>query len=133
MWREHPSVPEYQNQLALSLSHLGDLYKTVGRHAEAITAYQEVGKLLAPLVRQHPYVDLYQNSLAESQNLLGDVYVQARQWAEAQAAFQEARWTIDAVLEASRSKSDKQLRAGEEWVAALHKAGAVAASYKPAR
>src|SRR5438067_414467 len=36
----------------------------------------------------------------------------------ARAAFQEARWTIDAVLEASRSKSDKKLRADEDWVAA---------------
>src|SRR5437879_5633066 len=37
---------------------------------------------------------------------------------ETQAAFQEARWTIDAVLEASRSKADKQLQADEDWVAA---------------
>ncbi|MBI1914482.1 MAG: hypothetical protein HYS12_07050 [Planctomycetes bacterium] len=37
---------------------------------------------------------------------------------EAQAAFQEARWTIDAVHEASRSKADKQLQAGEDWVTA---------------
>src|SRR5262249_53450359 len=36
----------------------------------------------------------------------------------AQTAFQETRWTIDAVLEASRSKSAKQLQTGEDWVAA---------------
>ena len=52
--RAAPTVPEYQNRLAISHSNLANLLENLGRHVEAIAARGEAMETWQRLVTEFP-------------------------------------------------------------------------------
>ncbi len=80
-----------QLEVSLSTSVLATVYARLGRHREALTAFEQVVAIRRGLVRSDPENLKFTERLAAALNLLGWHLHQSRQWDKARAAFAEAR------------------------------------------
>jgi tetratricopeptide (TPR) repeat protein len=69
--REHPTVTEYQRDLAGSLDDVGVLQSETGHAAEALDWFRRALAIREQLAREHPTVTNYQSDLADSLNNIG--------------------------------------------------------------
>jgi tetratricopeptide (TPR) repeat protein len=87
---EHPQVPEYRQELAMTHNNLGNLLQATGRVAEAEKAYRQALQLRERLVAEHPQVPQYRQELATTHNNLGVLLQATGRVAEAEKAYRQA-------------------------------------------
>src|SRR5262249_52588997 len=90
--REHPDVPEHQNQLARTYNNLATLHAHLGQQAEALACLTESRRLREGL-RDGPLggTEELQTDLAKTYLNIGTWHFENRQLAEGLGAFRQAR------------------------------------------
>ncbi len=86
----HPTVTEYQSNLARSHNRLGNLLNATGALAEARKAYEAAVAIRQKLADAHPTVTEYQSDLAGSHGNLGNLLSATGKLAEAREAYEAA-------------------------------------------
>jgi tetratricopeptide (TPR) repeat protein len=87
---EHPQVPQYRQELAMTHNNLGLLLQATGRVAEAEKAYRQALQLYERLVAEHPQVPQYRQELAMTHNNLGVLLKATGRADEAEKAHRQA-------------------------------------------
>jgi serine/threonine-protein kinase len=83
--RDHPSVSEYQAQLATSYSNLGIAYMDTGRYSESEGWLQKALILRERLARDHPTVTEYRADLGDIRIVLAGNYARSNRQDKAEA------------------------------------------------
>jgi tetratricopeptide (TPR) repeat protein len=87
---DHPTVTEYQGDLAASHKDLGSLLSETGQTAEARAAHESALAIGQKLAGDHPTATRYQGDLADSHNNLGLLLWATGQPAEARHVYESA-------------------------------------------
>jgi serine/threonine-protein kinase len=86
----HPTVTEYQNNLARIHNNSGNLLRATGKPEEALAAYEQARAMFQKLADANPTVTEYQNSLANIHNSIGILLNETGKPTEALAAYEQA-------------------------------------------
>ncbi len=70
---EHPAVPDYRRNLAVSHNSVGNLLEQTGELAGALAEQRRYQELMRALAAEHPEVPDYRRELAVSHNWVGDL------------------------------------------------------------
>ena len=71
--RDHPTVAQFQNDLAIAHHQLGYLQSATGRSIEAMESYRRALGLRERLAALNPTSTVFQSNLAQSHNNIGDL------------------------------------------------------------
>jgi serine/threonine protein kinase/tetratricopeptide (TPR) repeat protein len=99
--RDHPTVADYQRNLAQGHDHLGKLFGDTGQPAAALEEYTAALHLREELLQTHTAEADYQNDLAVSHSLLGLWHKSDRQW-------DRAREELDQSIKIRKELLDRQ-------------------------
>jgi tetratricopeptide (TPR) repeat protein len=96
---DHPTVTQFQGDLAASHLNLGTPLIDAGEPAEARQEFESARATLQELAEEHPTVTQYQSDLARSHGSLGLLLGAAGQPAEARQAHESARAILQKLAE----------------------------------
>jgi tetratricopeptide (TPR) repeat protein len=89
--KNHPALPEYQNDLARTHNNLGLLLRALGKKEEAAMEYEQARTLQQKLIDNHPDLPEYQQDLARTQANLGNLLSDQGKREEAAKEYEQAR------------------------------------------
>jgi tetratricopeptide (TPR) repeat protein len=96
----HPTVTQYQLDLAASHNNLGVLLSATGDQAGARAAYEAARAIQQRLAAAHPTAAGYQHDLAKSHGNLGNLLSETGDPAGARAAYEAARAILERLVDA---------------------------------
>jgi tetratricopeptide (TPR) repeat protein len=82
--------PELRQATGRAHFRMGQIYRQLGRYAEAEQAYQDAITWQQRLSQDHPSNPLYQKELADSHNWLGELYRTTSRFSQATAQYSQA-------------------------------------------
>jgi tetratricopeptide (TPR) repeat protein len=126
---EHPDVPDYRRNLAISHTRVGALLTTVGKPAEALPDLESARSLLEDLARAGPTVPEYRDRLAAVLNAAGGALRDLGRPGEARDCHAQAVALAEALVSAYPKVPANRARLAEglRWLAGLELAAGDAA------
>ena len=127
--KDHPEMDSFQSGLAITQVHLGFLYATTGRRAEAERSYRAALEIRQQLVKKRPGSSEHVIDLAEVQSHLGRLALASDRPQDALTWFEQARRQLQPMHEKGPDKHRSEELLTESWVGS---AMALAAMSRPA-
>jgi tetratricopeptide (TPR) repeat protein len=103
---DHPTVTQYQSDLARTHNALGALLSATGEPAEARRSYEAARAIQQKLAEDHPTVTQYQGDLARTHNALGALLSATGQPAEALRSYESALAILQKALAIQRKLAE---------------------------
>jgi tetratricopeptide (TPR) repeat protein len=88
--RDHPTVTEYQSNLALGHHNIGQLLIGKGATAKGLKSHQRALEIRERLARDHPLVHSYQSQLGDTLHEIAGIELGQGRWREAREHLERA-------------------------------------------